>query len=127
MKQIFILFRCLCFVAGIVSVAPATAQVNYATYVNLSRQINAASKPNGDVMVHTEKGRFRIFVRFRHRRITAIYAIDEKGNRLNAACSKLRQNCDVSFRSIQDNKLFSYDIDCSLMPLPAAAPVARRR
>lgn len=103
-----------CFTAG--------AQVNFATYVNLSHQVTAIHKRNGEALVHAEKNRFRIYAWFKDGKVTSFYAVDPRGYRLNGLVSKVRQHCEVSFRAKTDGKLFCYDLDCDVLaPPPATA------
>lgn len=105
-------FICLLFLA----VLPAKAQVNFATYVNLSAKINAVNVRNGEAVIHTEKNRLSILGTFKNGKLTLLYAKDTKGNRLNAVYSSVKQNCDICFRLKTDGRMFCYDLDCRLIP-----------
>jgi len=119
-------FKYLLFTVLFAGTFRANAQVNFATYVNLSQQINAARKPRGEVMVHAEKGRFRIFVTFRNNQVQSIYAMDANGKQVAGTFSKLGQQCEVSFRSSIDGKLFSYDLACNLLPVKKQEAVPKK-
>lgn len=100
------------------TVRGANAQVNFATYVNLSQKIITARKQHGETAIHTEKDRFTIYAVFQNGLVGTLYAIDLKGNRINGIISKMKQGCEVSFRSRTDGKLLCYDITCNLLSIP---------
>lgn len=103
---------CLFFLAAL----SLKAQVNFATYVNLSAGISAAHIRNGETIVHTEKNQLSIRGIFKNGKLIQLYATDIKGNRLSPIYSSIKQHCDVCFRLKTNGRMFCYDLDCQLVP-----------
>ena len=100
------------------------AQVNFATTANLDEHIKRMSVNAGAHMIHSEPGKFKVYVVFRDGHTMEIYAIDSRGKRLEPTFAKAKNNCEVCFR-IGNGKLYCYDINCASIPKKASTPPER--
>ncbi len=87
-----ILLKAILFFAIVFSTQKGMAQTDT---LNIAAKIETAKKKTGTALVHTEKGKFKLYAVFKNNVATEWYATDMKGNRLKAAASNQSQNCKI--------------------------------
>ena len=136
--KILIMKQIILILTGLFSVGLINAQVsnlprktgttgvntNTATAVNINKQLDSLRKPNGSVLIHTEKGQHKLYATFTNNKISEYYAITQSGKRLNATYNTSETTCKVCISNPSGS--ICYEVDCSKIPLPKATVNTRQ-
>lgn len=82
---------------------------------NLNSKVEAGRKANGTVLIHTEKGKYKVYASFKKSKVDSYYAIDAAGKRVEVTYNA---ELTCTFCISKDGALICYEVACTNIPAP---------
>jgi len=99
---------------------------NTTVQTDLRGKVSNAKIANGNVKIHTEPGRYDVYVTYKKRKVVGFYAIDTKGNKIPATYKKKGKPSSTSCFFCIDQPdsgvgIVCYEVECKNLPKPKYA------
>lgn len=83
---------------------------------NINAKVETSRKANGDVLIHTEEGKFKVYASFKKSKATGYYAVDMTGNRISPTYEAKGVTPRCFFCIHVNGDSVCYEVECTNIP-----------
>jgi len=101
---------------------------NTTVQTDLRGKVSSAKIANGNVKIHTQPGKYDVYVTYKNNKVADFYAIDTKGNKIPATYKDNGNSGTVCTACIHTKAglVHCYEINCGDLPTPKPDAVKKQ-